>query len=40
MGTTIEYVQNNEKVKELPDKAIECLDKYLEEYLTEEEKKQ
>ena len=36
VGKTIEYVQGNEKIKELPDKAIECLDKYLEEYLTEE----
>ena len=35
IGKTIEYVQGNEKIKDLPDKAIECLDKYLEEYLTE-----
>ena len=39
VGKTIEYVQSNEKIKELPDKAIECLDKYLEEYLTDGEKK-
>ena len=39
IGKTIEYVQSNEKIKELPDKAIECLDKYLEEYLTDGEKK-
>lgn len=39
VGKTIEYVQGNEKIKELPDKAIECLDKYLEEYLAEEKEK-
>lgn len=39
VGKTIEYVQSNEKIKELPDKAIKCLDKYLEEYLTDGEKK-
>lgn len=39
VGKTIEYVQSNEKIKDLPDKAIECLDKYLEEYLTDGEKK-
>ena len=36
VGTTIEYVQNNEKIKELPDKAILCLDKFIDEYLKEE----
>lgn len=37
VGTTIEYVQNNEKIKELPDKAVLCLDKFIDEYLKEEE---
>lgn len=36
VGSTLEYVQNNEKIKELPDKAIQCLDKFIDEYLTEE----
>lgn len=35
-GGVIEYVQSNETVKELPDKAVQCLDKLLDEYLTEE----
>ena len=35
VGTTIEYVKNNEKIKELPDKAILCLDKFIDEYLKE-----
>lgn len=36
VGTTIDYVQNNEKIKELPDKAVLCLDKFIDEYLKEE----
>lgn len=35
-GGVIEYVQSNETVKELPDKAVQCLDKLLDEYVTEE----
>lgn len=35
-GGIIEYVQSNETVKELPDKTAQCLDKLLDEYLTEE----
>ena len=35
-GNTIEYVQGNEKIKELPDKAIQCLDKFVDEYLNAE----
>lgn len=35
-GGVIEYVQSNETVKELPDKVVQCLDKLLDEYLTEE----
>jgi hypothetical protein len=30
VGETIEYVKNNDKVKQLPDKVIDALDKYLE----------
>ena len=36
VGTTLDYVQNNEKIKELPDKAVLCLDKFINEYLKEE----
>jgi hypothetical protein len=31
LGTIKEYVDNNEKAKELPDKAIDALNKYLDE---------
>lgn len=31
ISNTIEYVQNNEKAKELPDKAVEALSRYLDE---------
>ena len=29
VGTTIDYVGNNETIKQLPDKAVRALDKYL-----------
>jgi hypothetical protein len=29
VGTTINYVDNNETIKQLPDKAVQALDKYL-----------
>lgn len=32
-GGVIEYVQGSDKIKELPDKAVECLDKFVSEYL-------
>lgn len=35
VGQTIEYVKGNEKIKELPDKAVLCLDKVISEYLEE-----
>lgn len=38
VGQTIEYVKGNEKLQELPDKAIQCLDKFVTDYLTESEK--
>ena len=37
VGTTINYVKNNEKIKELPDKAVDCLNKYIDEYLSEDD---
>ena len=36
-GSTIEYVQGNERIKELPDKAVQCLDKFISDYLNEDE---
>lgn len=36
LGTTIDYCKNNEKVQELPDKTIKMLDKFIDEYLNEE----
>lgn len=36
ISNTIEYVQGNEKLKELPDKAVACLDKFVSEYLSED----
>lgn len=29
VGTTIDHVDNNETIKQLPDKAVQALDKYL-----------
>lgn len=31
VGGAIDYVQSNETIKKLPDKAVEALDKYLDE---------
>ena len=31
LGTTKDWIENNEKVKEIPQKAIDALDKYLSE---------
>lgn len=39
VGGTIDYVKSNETAKQLPDKAIIALDKYLESINTETEKK-
>lgn len=38
-GSTIEYVQNNEKIQELPDKAVDCLNKFIDDYLNEDEER-
>lgn len=39
VGGTIDYVKSNETAKQLPDKAIIALDKYLESINAETEKK-
>lgn len=31
VGSTIDYVQSNDKAKQLPDKAVEALSRYLDE---------
>lgn len=38
VGETIDYIKSNEKAKQLPDKAIIALDKYLESINKETEK--
>lgn len=38
-GSTIEYVQNNEKIQELPDKAVDCLNKFIDDYLNEDKER-
>lgn len=37
LGGTIDYIKSNETVQKLPDKTIQCLDKFLNKYLNEED---
>lgn len=37
VDNTLEYLENNEQAKQLPDKVIECCDKILNEVIEEEE---
>lgn len=37
LGGTIDYIKSNETVQKLPDKTIQCLDKFLDKYLNEED---
>jgi len=39
IGNTIEYLQGNEKAKQLPDKAIDAIDRYLDEVAKEKQNK-
>lgn len=32
IGSTIDYIQSNDKAKEIPNKAIDCIYKYLDDY--------
>lgn len=32
MGSTIDYIKSNDKAKEIPSKAIDCIYKYLDDY--------
>lgn len=36
VGTAIEYARGNETLKELPDKAVMCFDKFLDEYIDDD----
>lgn len=37
LGGTIDYIKSNETVQKLPDKTIQCLDKFFDKYLNEED---
>lgn len=37
LGGTIDYIRSNETVQKLPDKTVQCLDKFLDKYLNEED---
>lgn len=39
VGTTIDYVDSNETIKQLPDKAVQALDKYLDSFNKDSENK-
>lgn len=36
VDNVVEYIENNDKARELPDKVIECCDKLMNEYLEED----
>lgn len=38
VGGTIDYIKSNETAKQLPDKCIQALDKFVDEYMLNEEK--
>jgi len=40
LGTTIDYVKSNDKAKQLPDKAVDALTRYLDEISKDEDKKE
>lgn len=35
IGGTIDYIMTNEVIQKLPDKTVQCLDKFIDEYLEE-----
>lgn len=39
IGGTIDYIKSNDKAKELPDKVVDALTRYLDEISKEEDKK-
>lgn len=40
LGSTIDYIKSNDKAKQLPDKAVDALTRYLETIENEEQKKE
>ena len=40
LGTTIDYMKSDDKAKQLPDKAVEALTRYLDEISKEDNKKE
>lgn len=40
LGSTVDYIQNNDKAKQLPDKAVDALNRYLDTVAKEENKKE
>lgn len=38
VGGTIDYIKSNETAKQLPDKCIKALDKFVDEYMLNEDK--
>lgn len=38
IGGTIDYIKSNDTVKQLPDKCIDALDKFIDEYSEKDEK--
>lgn len=36
LGGTIDYIRSNETIQKLPDKTVQCLDKFIDECLKEE----
>lgn len=38
VGGTIDYIKSNDTAKQLPDKCIKALDKFVDEYMLNEEK--
>lgn len=39
IGKTIEYIESNEQAKQLPDKVVNILDAWLDDYIKDEQKK-
>ena len=35
VGGAIDYIRTNEVIQQLPDKTVQCLDKFIDEYLEE-----
>ena len=40
LGSTIDYIKSNDKAKQLPDKAVDALTRYLDSIENEEQKKE